>query len=218
MGTRDSELKEAILEFVKGNDNKITMAIMTEVSKTRTTINVSKKLASKKAQALKVSFTSPLSKEKGGSSGSGTDKGSGSGKNKKQEFVNFDKLDGEERLEAIKHLSLHVYCGNHTDHKKTKCVERNHICQKLRSLTILKKYVVTWERKMLLARQLLSLSRGKETTALKIQAKQMWKRTLIDMRLLLTTLMSAACECVWSEDLIPKSFNHISKTLTIPRS
>ena len=130
MGTRDAELKEAILEFVKGNDNKITMAIMTEVSKTRTTINVSKKLASKKAQALKVSFTSPLSKEKGGSSGSGTDKGSGSGKNKKQEFVNFDKLDGEERLEAIKHLSLCVYCGNNKDHKKTKCVERNHICAK----------------------------------------------------------------------------------------
>ena len=48
METRDSELKEAILEFVKGNDNKITMAIMTKVSKIRTTINVSKKLASKK--------------------------------------------------------------------------------------------------------------------------------------------------------------------------
>ena len=86
--------------------------------------------------------------------------------------------------------------------------------QNVRKLTILKKHVVT-ERKMLLARQLLS-RKAKKT--LKIQAKQMWKRTLIDMRPLLTTLMSAVCECVWSEDLIPKSFNHISKTLTIPRS
>ena len=48
MGIRDDDLKEAIVTEVKGDDTLITVELMIEVAKTRTTFHVYKNLVTKK--------------------------------------------------------------------------------------------------------------------------------------------------------------------------
>ena len=58
MGIRDSELREAVVTRVKGDDSKITIELMLEVAKTRTTLQAYNEMVAKKDNNV-VAYTSP---------------------------------------------------------------------------------------------------------------------------------------------------------------
>ena len=101
MGIRYDELKET----VKGDDTKITAEVMLEVSKTRTSINVFKKLATQKEQSIQVSYTSSgPSNKKGNGSGSGPNPGRGQQQQQqgaKDPLSAILKLEGKEKRWAM---------------------------------------------------------------------------------------------------------------------
>ena len=126
MGIRDDDLKEAIVTEVKGDDTKITVELMVEVAKTRTTFHVYKNLVTKKESNI-VGYTnqSPKPNQRGnGGAGNSGQAGGTTGEVPPPNPMHAIKgLTGDAKKLAMQKAGLCLNCG-----KKGAVCKQNNKC------------------------------------------------------------------------------------------
>ena len=131
--SRDDDLKEAIVTEVKGDDTKITVELMVEVAKTRTTFHVYKNLVTKKDNVVGSTNQNQKQYQRGNSNknSSGPPGGAQSDDSSYNAINALKGLSGEAKKKAMVTAELCFGCGQKRSicKQSPKCRAKNFKCK-----------------------------------------------------------------------------------------